>query len=84
LDQLLRSREAGLAMGAAEWALPHQQEIDRYREMIAELEEQLAQLNEDERRIIDDATALLCQSRRSWPVFLGKPTTAGDPRHGQN
>jgi integrase len=83
LDQLLRSREAGLAMGAAEWALPHQQEIDRYREMIAELEEQLAQLDEDERRIIDDATALLRQTRRSWPVFLGTPTIAGAP-HGQN
>ncbi|MEU6657311.1 tyrosine-type recombinase/integrase [Streptomyces sp. NPDC046900] len=71
LDELLKARETGLAMGAAEWALPHQQEIDRYREMIADMEEQLARLSDDERRTIDDAATLLRQARRSQPVFLG-------------
>lgn len=73
LEELLRAREAGIAMGAAEWALPHHQEIDRYREMIAELEEQLAQLTDEERAALDVATALLRQARRSQPVFLGSP-----------
>lgn len=77
LDQLLRSREAGLAMGAAEWALPHQQEIDRYRDMIADMEQQLSQLGDEERRTIDEASTLLRRTRRTVPVFLGQPTTGG-------
>jgi integrase len=84
LDQLLRSREAGLAMGAAEWALPHQQEIDRYREMITDMEDRLAQLDEDERRTIDEATTLLRQTRRSRTVFLGSLPTGGAPGHDQD
>ena len=79
LDQLLRSREAGLAMGAAEWALPHQQEIDRYRDMIADMEQQLSQLGNDERRTIAEASALLRRTRRTAPVFLGQLTIGGHP-----
>jgi len=78
LDQLLRSREAGLAMGAAEWALPHQQEIDRYRGMIADMEQQLSQLDDEERRTIAEASDLLRSTRRSASVFLGQLTTGGD------
>jgi hypothetical protein len=77
LDQLLRSREAGLAMDAAEWALPHQQEIDRYRDMIADMEQQLSQLGDDERRTIAEASALLRRTRRTAPVFLGQLTIGG-------
>jgi integrase len=77
LDQLLRSREAGLAMGAAEWALPHQQEIDRYRDMIADMEQQLSRLEADERRTIAEASALLRRTRRTAPVFLGQLTIGG-------
>jgi len=72
LDQLLRSREAGLAMGAAEWALPHQQEIDRYRDMIVDMEQQLAQLSDEERRTISEASDLLRHTRRTAPIFLGQ------------
>lgn len=77
LDQLLRSREAGLAMGAAEWALPHQQEIDRYRNMIADMEQQLSRLDDAERRTIAEASNLLRSTRRTAPVFLGQLTTGG-------
>jgi phytoene/squalene synthetase len=73
LDELLRAREAGIAMGAASWALPHEQEIDRYREMIATMEDQLAGLSGQERATIEDAAALLRQARRSQAVFLGTP-----------
>lgn len=73
LDELLRAREAGIAMGAAGWALPHEQEIDRYREMIAVMEDQLAGLGDPERATIEDAAALLRQARRSQAVFLGTP-----------
>jgi integrase len=77
LEQLLRSREAGLAMGAAEWALPHQQEIDRYRNMIADMEQQLSQLDDDEQRTIAEASDLLRSTRRTTPIFLGQLTTRG-------
>jgi integrase len=73
LDELLRAREVGIAMGAASWALPHEQEIDRYREMIATMEDQLAGLSGQERATIEDAAALLRQARRSQAVFLGTP-----------
>jgi integrase len=73
LDELLRAREAGIAMGAATWALPQQEEIDRYREMITALEDQLAQLSGQERATIEDAATLLRQARRSQAVFLGTP-----------
>lgn len=73
LDELLRSREAGIAMGAAAWALPQQQEIDRYREMITAMEDQLADLGGEERATIEDAAVLLRQARRSQAVFLGTP-----------
>ena len=73
LDELLRAREAGIAMGAARWAVPQQQEIDRYREMIAEMQDQLARLTDEERAAIEDATTLLRQARRSQPVLLGNP-----------
>jgi hypothetical protein len=73
LDELLRSREAGIAMGAASWALPQQEEIDRYREMITVMEDQLAQLSDQERITIEDAATLLRQARRSHAVFLGTP-----------
>ncbi len=73
LDELLRAREAGIAMGAAAWALPQQQEIDRYREMITTMENQLAHLGGQERAAIEDAATLLRQARRSQAVFLGTP-----------
>jgi DNA repair exonuclease SbcCD ATPase subunit len=73
LDELLRSREAGIAMGAASWALPQQEEIDRYREMITAMKDQLAQLSDQERVTIEDAATLLRQARRSHAVFLGTP-----------
>ena len=73
LDELLRAREAGIAMGAAAWALPHEQEIDRYREMISAMEDQLAHLGGQERATIEDAATLLRQARRGQAVFLGTP-----------
>lgn len=73
LDELLRAREAGIAMGASAWALPHEQEIDRYREMITTMEDQLAGLGGTERATIEDAAVLLRQARRSQAVFLGTP-----------
>jgi hypothetical protein len=64
-------------MGAAEWALPHQQEIDRYRNMIADMERQLSQLDDEERRTIAEASDLLRSTRRTTTVFLGQVTTGG-------
>lgn len=60
-------------MSAATRALPQQEEIDRYREMITALEDQLAQLSDQERATIEDAATLLRQARRSQAVFLGTP-----------
>jgi integrase len=84
LDELLRSREAGIAMGAASWALPQQQEIDRYREMITSMEDQVAQLSDQERAVIGDAAALLRQARRSQAVFLGTPALRPAPRDDEH
>jgi hypothetical protein len=84
LDELLRARERGIAMGAAEWALPRPQEIDRYREMIAEIEKQMTQLTDDERATIDEATTLLRQARRSQPVFLGTPASSQARRNDEH
>jgi hypothetical protein len=71
-------------MGAAEWALPRPQEIDRYREMIAEIEKQMTQLTDDERATIDEATTLLRQARRSQPVFLGTPASSQARRNDEH
>ncbi|MFC4117013.1 transposase [Nonomuraea zeae] len=73
LDELLRAREMGITMGAAAWALPQQQEIDRYREMIIGMEDQWERLSAEERVTIEEATTLLRQARRSQAVFLGTP-----------
>ena len=83
LDELLRAREAGIAMGAAGWALPHPQEIGRYREMIAEMQDQMARLTDEERATIQDATTLLRQARRSQPVLLGNPAIRPAPRNDE-
>ncbi len=83
LDELLRAREAGIAMGAAGRALPHQQETGRYREMIAAMQDQMARLTGEERATIKDAATLLRHARRSQPVLPGNPAIRPAPRNDE-
>jgi len=47
LDELVRSREHGVALGAEAWALAPGEEIQRLRTLIARLESDLTQLPDD-------------------------------------
>ena len=82
LDELVRAREAGLAMGADEWALAPAAEITAFRGLIHSLEEQLASLGADERTAIDIASTELRRARQAMPVSFGKRPGEERGSHG--
>jgi integrase len=75
LDDLLRTRERLAAMeGIDEWArsaaAPPQEEITRIRQLIARIQDGIAQLTDAERAAIDDAVTTV---RKHRAVHLGMP-----------
>jgi integrase len=75
LDDLLRTRERLAAMdGIDEWAraaaAPPQEEITRIRQLIARIQDDIAQLTDAERAAIDDAVTTV---RKHRAVHLGVP-----------
>lgn len=74
LDELLRARERGEAIGANDWALVPMEEINRLRALIRSLEADLATLPDDDRELIGRACDDLRAGRRSVPVTIGRRT----------
>jgi site-specific recombinase XerD len=74
LDELVRAREHGQAIGADDWALVPTEEVARLRTLIRALETDLAQLPDDERRLVEQTCADLRTARRSVPVSIGRRT----------
>jgi len=77
LDMLLRNRErVRAAVELEEWAraeaMPSDHEISRVRTLIRRAETDLEQLNDDERRQIDEACRIVRATRQT--VHLGMPT----------
>jgi integrase len=72
-DQLRKEREAMLAAGATDWAVDH---VGRQLEIIANHirahEALLGDLADDERVVIEDASATLRKARQSVPVAFGR------------
>jgi hypothetical protein len=75
LDELLRARERGEAMGANNWALVPMEEITRLRSLIRSLEADLATLPEEDRRLVERACTDLRTARRTVPVTIGWRTS---------
>ena len=79
-DQLRREREVMLTAGAADWVTDG---VTRQLEVIAEHvrthEELLESLPEDERALIQDASATVRKARQSVPVAFGRRL---EERHG--
>jgi hypothetical protein len=71
LDELVRAREAGLAMGADDWALVPDAEISAFRAIIASLQDELGSLGDEERAAIEAASAELRRARQWMPVAFG-------------
>lgn len=75
LDELLRARERGEAMGANDWALVPMEEITRLRSLIRSLEADLATLPQEDRLLVERACADLRTARRTVPVTIGWRTS---------
>lgn len=75
LDELLRARERGEAMGANDWALVSLEEITRLRTLIRSLEADLVTLPEEERLLVERACTDLRTARRTVPVTIGWRTS---------
>jgi len=82
LDELVRAREAGLAMGAEDWALVPAAEISSFRALIASLQDELTSLGEDERAAIEAASAELRRARQWMPVAFGTRRQDTGRAHG--
>jgi hypothetical protein len=81
LDTLLRNQERiRAATELDDWAraeaMPSNAEIARLRQLIRRVEHDLAALNENQRRQIDEAVQIVRRTRQT--VHLGLPTT-GSP-----
>jgi integrase len=75
LDELLRARERGQAMGANDWALVPIEEITRLRGLIRGLEADLTTLPEQDRHLVERACTDLRTARRTVPVSIGWRTS---------
>jgi integrase len=72
-DELRKEREAMLAAGAAEWAISHvTRQLDVIVGHVHTHERLLKRLADDERVIIEDASATLRKARQSVPVAFGR------------
>ncbi|MGH9264963.1 MAG: hypothetical protein ACRD1D_09750 [Acidimicrobiales bacterium] len=72
LDELVRARERGEAIGADDWALVPTEEITRLRTLIRALEADLAELPDEKRRLVEQTCTDLRTARRTVPVTIGR------------
>lgn len=72
LDELVRAREHGESIGADDWALVPTEEITRLRTLIRALEADLAELPDDDRRLVEQTCTDLRTGRRTVPVTIGR------------
>ena len=80
-DDLRREREAMIAAGAADWAKDGvTRQLDVIAGHIRSHEKLLEALPDDERALIEDASATVRKARRSVPVAFGRRQRIGD--HG--
>ena len=79
-DGLRRQREGMLAVGAADWVIQGAtRQIEVITQHIHTHEQALLRLPEDQRTVIDQASATLRKARQALPVAFGRPE---EPNHG--